>query len=109
VRKGDSLAEKKSAYQLFMEEGGAVYERFSDFVSSLDDHPHPDKKTKHLIYIGVQTALGNADAVKAHIPMALEGGATRDEIFGSMLVTIPAAGMNGLMSCLPAALEALRK
>ncbi len=103
------MAEKKSAYQLFMEEGGAVYERFSDFVSSLEDHPHPDKKTKHLIYIGVQTALGNADAVKAHIPMALEEGATNEEIFGSMLVTIPAAGMNGLMSCLPAALEALRR
>jgi len=100
---------KKSAFELFMEEGGEVADGFSDFVSSLDKHPYPDKKTKHLIYIGVQTALGNADAVRAHIPMALREGATEEEIFGSMLITLPAAGMNGLMACLPAALEALRK
>jgi hypothetical protein len=30
----------------------------------------------------------------------------QDETFGSMLVTIPIAGMNGLMACLPAASEA---
>jgi alkylhydroperoxidase/carboxymuconolactone decarboxylase family protein YurZ len=85
-----------------MEEGGKVADSFSDFVSSLDEHPHPDKKTKHLIYIGVQTALGNGDAVGAHIPIAMKEGATEEEIFGSMLVTVPASGMNGLMACLPA-------
>ena len=103
------MATKKSPYELFMEEGGKVADSFSDFVSSLDEHPYPDKKTKHLIYIGVQTALGNGDAVRAHIPIAMKEGATEEEIFGSMLVTLPASGMNGLMACLPAALEALKK
>lgn len=103
------LHRKKSAYDLFMEEGGKVADRFSDFVDSLDKHPYPDKKVKHLIYIGVQTALGNDTAVKAHIPIAMKEGATEQEIFGAMLVTLPAAGMNGLMACLPAALEVLKK
>lgn len=68
-----------------------------------------DEKTKQLVYIATQTAVGYPLAVQYHIPLALQAGATRDEIVGAAAIAAVAAGPKGFVTCFPAILKATAK
>jgi AhpD family alkylhydroperoxidase len=72
---------------------------------SVTDAPRLSPKTKQLILIAVMTAQNYPEGVRAHVPQAIEAGATREEIAEAMLTTLPVAGINGLLQCLPEAVE----
>jgi len=69
------------------------------------ERPALDAKTKQLILISVMTAQGYAPGVRAHVPQAISAGATRDEIIEAVLTPLPVSGINGVLECLPVALE----
>ncbi|OFW59553.1 MAG: carboxymuconolactone decarboxylase [Candidatus Solincola sediminis] len=64
-----------------------------------------DQKTKQLIYIAMKTALGDATAVRFHVPMAKKLGAKREEIVDAILMTLTVVGISGVVSILPEALQ----
>jgi alkylhydroperoxidase/carboxymuconolactone decarboxylase family protein YurZ len=65
-----------------------------------------DEKTMQLIYIGIKASQENAQAVCAHVPMAKQAEATREEIKNTVLMTLTVSGVSGVLSCLEPALTA---
>jgi alkylhydroperoxidase/carboxymuconolactone decarboxylase family protein YurZ len=101
--------ENKNSYQIFMEEAPEAAAAFNELIGSLSRQNGLDNKTMQLIYIGIKAAQGNTEAVTAHVPMAKQAGATWEEIKGAILLTLTVSGVSGVLSCLPAALEAYDK
>jgi alkylhydroperoxidase/carboxymuconolactone decarboxylase family protein YurZ len=64
-----------------------------------------DPKTKQLVYIGIESSMGDTTAVYYHVMMAKNLGVTREEIRDTILITLSVCGLKGVASCLPAALE----
>ena len=52
-----------------------------------------DPRVKQLILIALQTTQGSGRALRKHIPRALEAGATTEEVFDSILLAMPIAGL----------------
>ncbi len=48
-------------------------------------------------------------AVKAHIPMARQAGATKAEVVDAILMTLTVSGIRGVVHCLPEAVKAFEK
>jgi alkylhydroperoxidase/carboxymuconolactone decarboxylase family protein YurZ len=98
--------EKKNSYQVFMEEAPEVAAAFNGLIQSLAMQGGLDRKTMQLIYVGIKASQGNTEAVRAHVPMAKQAGATREEIKNTILLTLTVSGVSGVLSCLQPALEA---
>jgi len=91
---------------IFQKEAPEVAQAFDGLVEALKKTNGLDAKTKQLVYIGLKSAMGDTTAVYFHVQMAKKLGATRDEIRDTILITLTVAGLKGVTSCLPAALEA---
>jgi alkylhydroperoxidase/carboxymuconolactone decarboxylase family protein YurZ len=98
--------EKKNSYQVFMEEAPEAAVAFNGLIQSLAMPGSLDQKTMQLIYIGIKASQGNAEAVCAHVPMAKQAGATREEIKNTILLTLTVSGVSGVLDCLEPALSA---
>jgi len=79
------------------EAGKAYIELFKSVIKS----PALDARTKQLILIAVMTAQNYPQGVDAHVGQAVKAGAGRDEIVEAVLTTLPVAGINGVLECLP--------
>lgn len=99
---------KKNNYQIFMEEAPEQAKAFNGLIDSLQTIGL-DAKTLQLIYIGIKASQENSVAVAAHVTMAKQAGATRDEIKGAILLTLTTTGVTGVLACLAPALEAYDK
>jgi alkylhydroperoxidase/carboxymuconolactone decarboxylase family protein YurZ len=97
--------EKKNSYQVFMEEAPEAAAAFNGLIQSLTTPGGLDQKTMQLIYIGIKASQGNAEAICAHVPMAKQAGATREEIKNTILLTLTVSGVSGVLSCLGPALS----
>jgi 4-carboxymuconolactone decarboxylase len=81
--------------------------KFGDFCTRVAGEawglPLIDQKTKALIVIAVDVAnqdhLGNGSPFKAHVNMALQQGATREEIEEVLLFMCVYAGFNKAAGC----------
>lgn len=51
-----------------------------------------DKKTCHLIQLGMAASAQLHGAVRSHVTQAYEAGATREEIYHTILLTLNTAG-----------------
>lgn len=57
-----------------------------------------DARTKEIIYTVILTAVkGSVDHIKAHIKLALEYGATKQELLQALEICLPAAGVPAFM------------
>ena len=92
--------------ELFRREAPDVAEAFNGLIMSLVASKGLDQKTKQLIYIAMKAAMGDDTAVKAHLPMAKQAGATRDEVVDAILMTLTVSGIRGVVRCLPDAVNA---
>lgn len=90
--------------EVFEQEAPEVSKAFNQLIEALKSTSGLDSKTKQLLYIGIKSALGDVTAVRYHVQMAKQLGATRDEIKDTILITISVCGLSGVASCLPAAL-----
>ena len=90
---------------IFQKEAPDVADAFNGLIKAIVAHDGLDQKTLHLMYIAMKASVGDAMAVKAHIPMAKEAGATRDEVTGAILMTLTVSGIRGVVTCLPEAVR----
>lgn len=97
--------EKKSGYQLFLEESPEVAQAFGGLINALSTEGSLDDKTRQLIYIGIRASQMQPQAVVAHVPMAKMAGASRDEIKDTILMTLAVCGITGVTNCLVPALD----
>jgi alkylhydroperoxidase/carboxymuconolactone decarboxylase family protein YurZ len=91
--------------ELFQREAPEVAAAFNGLIQALISSGGLDGKTKQLIYIAMKAAMGDDTAVKAHLPMAKQLGATRAEVVDAILLTLTVSGVRGVVHCLPEVLK----
>lgn len=96
---------EKSPMEVFQNEAPEVAMAFGSLINALSATKGLDAKTRQLIYIGMKAMQGDTPAVIAHTPMVKKAGATREELKDTILLTLTTAGIKGVVSCLPAALD----
>ncbi|MCL2227211.1 MAG: carboxymuconolactone decarboxylase family protein [Oscillospiraceae bacterium] len=98
-------------FQIMSEETPAVSKGFFDMAGAIQKEGGLDDKTFQLVYIAIKAAGGSdgLGSVVAHTVMAKQAGATREEIRGAILVSLMTNGLQGVVSCLEAALDAYDK
>lgn len=77
----------------------SIQERFPEIAGSLDNLRETirkagplDLKTTHLIQVAAAAGIQSHGALHSHVRQALEAGATRDEIYQSVLLLISTIG-----------------
>ncbi len=95
--------------QIFVNESPEVQKAYAVFINSLIKMKDLDNKTKQLIYIGMKMISDDERAVKMHVPMAKNAGATRDEVKGTILLGLSVIGLKAASKFLPIVLESYDK
>jgi AhpD family alkylhydroperoxidase len=95
--------------ELFRREAPEIAGAFDGLILSLVNSKGLDQKTKQLIYIAMKAAMGDDTAVRAHLPMARQAGATREEVVDAILMTLTVSGIRGIVHCLPDAVKAFER
>jgi alkylhydroperoxidase/carboxymuconolactone decarboxylase family protein YurZ len=101
----DDKPQVSPAFQAFMTEAKEHSEAWMEAVLRLDKASALEKKTGQLAYIAVLAALRMESGIPFHVKMALQAGATREEVISAVLVGLPAVG-HAVTQVLPAALAA---
>tara|TARA_B100000683_G_C12097322_1_gene393612 strand:- start:136 stop:447 length:312 start_codon:yes stop_codon:yes gene_type:complete len=96
---------EKNPLQTFIEEAPEVQKAYADFIQSLIAEEGLDSKTKQLIYIGMKMIADDERAVKVHVPMAKNAGATREEVKTAVLLGLSVIGMKAVSKYLPLVLD----
>lgn len=96
----------KNPMEVFQREAPEVAIAFDGLIQALVVSKGLDEKTKQLIYIAMKASDGDAAALSFHVPMARKLGATKAEVVDAVLMTLTVCGLKGVVSCLPAAVEA---
>jgi len=92
--------------EVFRREAPEVAKAFDGLIMTLVASKGLDQKTKQLIYIAMKAAMGDDTAVRAHLPMAKQAGATKAEVVDAILMTLTVSGIRGVVHCLPDAVKA---
>ena len=100
---------QENPMDIFKREAPDVAEAFNNLISALVASKGLDQKTKQLIYIAMKASAGDEMAVKAHVPMAIQAGATKEEVVDAILMTLTVSGIKGVVTCLPGAVRAFEK
>lgn len=101
--------EKENPMAVFQREAPEVAAAFNSLIMSLVATKGLDQKTKQLIYIAMKASMGDEMAVKAHVPMAIQAGATKEEVVDAILMTLTVSGIQGIVTCLPGAVRQFRE
>lgn len=94
-----------SPMEMFFNEAPEVAKAFQNLITAVASSPGLDGKTKQLIYIAMKAASGDAGAVRAHIPMAKQMGATKEEVVDAVLMSLTVSGIRGVITCLPEVIQ----
>jgi len=94
------------AFVAFGEHAPGSHEPWMAMVQQLADASALEPKTEELAYLAVLAASGMESGLPFHVTMAVQAGATREEVISALLVGLPAVGQR-VVSSLPAALAAL--
>lgn len=95
--------------QTFVEEAPEIQKAYAVFIQSLIADEGLDNKTKQLIYLGMKMITDDERAVKMHVPMAKNAGATREEVKTTVLLGLSVIGMKAVSKYLPLVLESYDK
>ena len=90
---------EKDPWQLLEAEYPEIAQALSGAVGNVLEVSGLDEKTRQLIYIAVQTAVCYPLAVRYHVPLALQAGASRREIVGAAAIAAAAAGPKSFVMC----------
>jgi alkylhydroperoxidase/carboxymuconolactone decarboxylase family protein YurZ len=96
-------------FALLAREAPQTSQAFNGLIAAVCAEGGLDDKTRQLIYIGVKASQGDEGAVAAHVLMAKQAGATREEQLGALLMTLTVSGVTGVTHCLVPALEVYDK
>jgi len=100
---------QENPMDVFKREAPEVADAFNGLIMSLVASKGLEPKTKQLIYIAMKASTGDEMAVKAHVPMAIQAGATKEEVVDAILMTLTVSGIKGVVTCLPGAVKAFEK
>lgn len=92
-------------FEMFLESCPEAGKAYLELFRSVMKGTALDARTKQLILIAVMTAQNYPPGVRAHASQAVKAGATKKEMVEAVLTTLPVAGINGVLECLPAVLE----
>jgi len=95
----------RTPLEIFHAEAPDVAKAFEDLIGAIVASKGLDQKTKQLVYIAIKASNGDVSAVNAHVPMAKELGATKEEVVDAILMTLTVSGIRGVVSCLPEAVK----
>ena len=95
--------------QPFVEEAPEIQKAYAGFIQTLIADKGLDNKTKQLIYIGMKMIADDERAVKMHVPMAKNSGATREEVKMTVLLGLSVIGMKAASKYLPLVLDSFDK
>ena len=91
--------------QIFVDEAPEIQKAYAGFIQSLITNEGLDNKTKQLIYIGMKMIADDKRAVRMHVPMAKNAGATREEVKTTVPLGLSVIGMKAASKYLPLVLE----
>ena len=83
----------------------SLHDAQSAWLGQIDSLPSPDRKTHELIRMVVTVMLRNEEGIRRHARFAAEVGATWEETLGSIMLTVPGAGMLPAVQAIPIARE----
>ena len=84
--------DKKSDFQIMMEEGAPFGNSWSEMIREFDQNNPLDVKTRELIYITNLVTLRLQDGLAFHIKKFKEAGGTLEELKAAVLMVLPVAG-----------------
>lgn len=90
-------------------EAPKVVEAFRNLTNAIDEYSTVNKKTKELILLGIFTADKAAKGIETHTRLALENGATRQEIISAILYALPVVGIPSVTMALNNALKTIEE
>ena len=96
---------QENPLQIFADESPEIQKAYAGFIQSLINDKGLDNKTKQLIYIGMKMVADDERAVKMHVPMAKNAGATREEVKTAVLLGLSVIGMKAASKYLPLVLD----
>ena len=96
-------------WELLVKEYPQIAEHISNSILKMFELSTLDEKTTQLVYIAVMASLDYPPAMRYHVPMALDAGASRDEIIGAASIAAAAAGPKGFVNCFGTILEEIQK
>ena len=96
-------------WELLVKECPQIAKHISGSIMKMLELSTLDNKTAQLVYIAVMASLDYPPAMRYHVTMALEAGASRDEIVGAASIAAAAAGPKGFVNCFPTIMEEIQK
>lgn len=82
-----------------------IQQAYAHFIEALISDKSLDNKTKQLVYIGMKMVSDDERAVKMHVPMAKNAGATRNEVKLTILLGLSVMGLKAASKYLPMAID----
>ena len=92
-------------FRAFLKTCPEVGKAYTGLFKAVMDQPALDAKTKQLILIAVMSSRNYPQGVRAHVPLALAAGATREELIEAVVTPLPVSGVDGVIECLQPVLE----
>ncbi len=93
----------------FIKEAPEVQKAYHGFINSLIELEGLDGKTKQLIYIGMKIISDDLNAVRMHVPMAKQLGASREEVVSVAMLAVSVIGLKAVSTFLPVIIESYEK
>lgn len=101
------LITKSPRWDFMLEHGGKIAGAVDHLVRTVYATDVLDAKTRELVFLGIQTALGLEGPVQTHTQRALMAGCSREEILAAMMLSVVNGGVGGVIKCLPVAVEVI--
>jgi len=79
----------------------ALHDAQAAYLAQIDSLRSPDRKTHELIRLACTVITRNARGVRRHARLAREVGATWEEVLGSVMLTVPSAGLGPAVESFP--------
>ena len=79
-------------FQSFVKQHAAIWDAHEQLSKACAEAGPLDRKTRELIKIGISVGAGLETATKRHALMALENGASKEEIFQTTLMAMTTCG-----------------
>lgn len=88
------------AYTVFVDKHPEVAQAYEKLGEACHDAGPLDGKTRHLIKLGICTALRSEGGVKAHTRRSLDAGATEGEIRHAVMMSLSTSGFPGMIAAM---------
>lgn len=87
-------------YKVFVANHPEVAEAYQQLGEACHKAGPLDDKTRHLIKLGISTALRSEGGVKAQTRRSLDAGASVDEIRHAVMMSLTTAGFPGMIAAM---------